>query len=67
MKKKFFIWSSFLEYTHLKYYLYQGQIGLFYIILCKQMKYFGTDNKMLTPYTISHIIYVGGITNVKMG
>lgn len=42
-------------------------IGLFYIILCEQMKYFGTDNKMLTPYTIPHIIYVGGITNVKMG
>ena len=67
MKKKFFIWSSFLEYTHLKYYLYQGQIGLFYIILCKQMKYFGTDNKILTPYTTPHIIYVGGIRNVKMG
>ena len=43
------------------------RIGLFYTILCKQMKYFGTDNKMLTPYTTPHIIYIGGITNVKMG
>lgn len=31
-------------------------IGMFYIILCEQMKYFGIDNKILTPYTIPHII-----------
>ena len=41
-------------------------IGMFYIILCEQMKYFGIDNKILTPYTTPHIIYVGGIRNVKM-
>lgn len=34
-------------------------IGLFYIILCEQMKYLGTDNKILTPYTTPHII--GGV------
>ena len=42
-------------------------IGMFYIILCDQMKNFGIDNKILTPYTTPHIIYVGGITNVEMG
>ena len=42
-------------------------IGMFYIILCEQMKYFGIDNKILTPYTTPHIIQIGGITNVKMG
>ena len=26
-------------------------IGMFYIILCEQMKYFGIDNKILTPHT----------------
>ena len=31
-------------------------IGMFYIILCDQMKYFGIDNKILTPYTTPHII-----------
>lgn len=31
-------------------------IGMFYIILCDQMKNFGIDNKILTPYTIPHII-----------
>lgn len=30
-------------------------IGMFYIILCEQMKYFGIDNKILTPYTIPRI------------
>ena len=31
-------------------------IGMFYIILCEQMKYFGIDNKILTPYTTPHIL-----------
>ena len=30
-------------------------IGMFYIILSNQMKNFGIDNKILTPYTIPRI------------
>lgn len=41
-------------------------IGMFYIILYSQIKYFGMNNRILTPYMTPYIMQMGGIGKLRI-